>query len=332
MTASLFGKRFVGHREPAWHNLGLVVQEEISAREAFQRMGPYEVKLVTVRGNVPVGPLPYKVIVRDPTPDDPQHRTFGIVKEGYTLITPANFCDIWDEHVAEPIETIGALGHGETLFISTQLPDFNVRGDEVKNFLLAVSPMTGGQVAEVRITPVRVVCQNTLIASGEMATEFYRIRHDAHAKERLASWLTDAMERALARAEILKEAFNVLADCQLVSSETEEVLAETYPMPRPPKEDAPPNVMEQRLKAYEDSKVGILHRRASAMELFEGRGTGMDLPATKGTAWGIYNSVVELEDYRRGRGDRAIAEDALFGGRAQAKARAFEACLRVSGN
>jgi len=74
--------------------------------------------------------------LRNPTTDDPETRVFGIVGADYHLVTPDDFVSIWDERVGRPIETIGALGFGETFFISTTLPKMDVRGDEVEFYLL----------------------------------------------------------------------------------------------------------------------------------------------------------------------------------------------------
>lgn len=331
--ASVFGSRFLSHREPAWHKLGLVVEEPESAASAFQMMGPYEVELVKVRGNTPIGPLPYKVIVRKPTADDPQYRTFGLVGMDYTLIRPEEFVQIWDEHVAEAVETIGALGHGETMFISTKMPSYEVAGDEIDNYLLAVSPMTGGDAAEVRVTPVRVVCQNTLIASAHMASETYRIWHTEGAKVRLGGWLSEIYNRALERSQALQEAFSILAAHRVSAPEEDEwVLRAAYPNPRRPRLDAPEEIVKARQEGYEYSMVRQQAKRDAASELFQGRGQGSSSPAYAGTAWGLYNACCELEDYRRGRGPESIARNALFGGRAKAKAAAFEACLEISTN
>ena len=334
MSASVFGSRFLSHREPAWHKLGLVVDEPLSAQEAFQRMGPYEVELVKVRGNTPIGPLPYKVIVRKPTTDDPQHRTFGLVGLDYTLIRPEEFVQIWDDQVNEHVETIGALGHGETMFISTKMPSYDVAGDEIDNYLLAVSPMTGGDAAEVRVTPVRVVCQNTLIASAHMASETYRIWHTEGAKVRLAGWLREIYSRALERSQALQEAFSILAAhrVDVLGGQEDKVLHAAYPNPSLPRLDAPEEVIKSRQEGFAYSKVRQQAKRDAASELFQGAGQGSSSPAYAGTAWGLYNACCELEDYRRGRGPESIARNALFGGRAKAKAAAFEACLEISTN
>ena len=41
MPASIFGERFAGRREPAWHKIGQVfgADEQLTATEAMQRAG-----------------------------------------------------------------------------------------------------------------------------------------------------------------------------------------------------------------------------------------------------------------------------------------------------
>lgn len=332
MAANIFGNRFVDNREPAWHRLGLVITEPLSAVAAFKRMGQYEVDLspivIPAHGSREGEILMHQnAIVRSPTEDDPTHRVFGTVSEDYVLIQPIEFCQIWDEHVGEPIETIGALGLGETLFLSTKLPSFDVKGDQVDNYLVSASPMTGGDAAEGRVTPVRPVCQNTLILGGIRATERYRILHTEGAKDRLANWLSEIHDRALERSEAIKAAFNILAKHRVSNYQTTKVLERAYPFPSKPKLDAPDDVLTAREEHWEYLVSGAKTRRAAAKELFDGHGQGSEVEAAAGTAWGLYNAVVELEDYRRGRGIESISKDALYGERAKAKARAFEACL-----
>ena len=126
---NLFGERFVSSRVPAWHQLGLVLQQPVSARQAWNLAGPYEVGLEDLVAS-PSGPVAsHKAIIRRPCKGDPKHRVFAVVGAAYQLITPAQFCDLWDQHVRAPIETLGALGHGEVFFVSTKLPSFSVRGD-----------------------------------------------------------------------------------------------------------------------------------------------------------------------------------------------------------
>jgi len=319
---NLFGDRFGDARQPAWHSLGQVFAEEISATTALKRIGKYEVRLAPAEAAGT--PLQKNAILRSPTTDDPETRVFGIVGEDYTLLTPQDVCSIYDEHVGQPIETIGALGFGETFFLSTQLPTLDVRGDEVENYLLISNPMTGLQSAEIRVTPVRVVCQNTLMASDHMATQKLKIIHDNTAKQRMAEWLRETYEFAETTSKVLRDLFELMAKARVKDAEARKLFAAAYPTPKKPNTNAPQAIMEQRIKWWEENVNLMDRRREGAKSLFEGMGTGMDVPAAKGTLWGAYNAVVETEDYRRGRNDDQIGASALFGERAMAKKRAFE--------
>lgn len=324
---NLFGDRFADNREPAWHGLGQVFEDEVSAVEAFKRIGSYEVRLSpAIADGIS---LEKNAILRNPTTEDPETRVFGIVGDDYTLITPEDVCVIFDEHVARPVETIGALGMGETFFLSTFLPTLSVKGDEIENYLLVSNPMTGLQSAEIRVTPVRVVCQNTLMASDRVATQKMKVVHDKHAKDRMAEWLRETYEWAETTTKVLKDLFVVMASTQVRSAEARKLFEFAYPSPRKPDSTAPKPIMDQRIKWWEENVALMERRRDGAKALFEGMGTGMDLKAAHGTLWGAYNAVVETEDYRRGRNEDQIAASSMFGERAAAKKRAFEYSVKA---
>lgn len=327
MSHNLFGERFGDQRKPAWHELGQVFGEPISAMKAYKRLGPYEVRLAPCTADGVE--LKQQAILRNPTTDDPETRVFGTVGMDYHLISPEDFVSIWDERVGEPIETIGSLGYGETMFITTYLPKLDVKGDEVEFYLLAKNPMTGLHAAEVMTTGVRTVCQNTLIAAEAQATQRLRIVHDEHGKQRMGDWLQEVYADAESTAQVLKEIFDVLANKKIKTAQAVTLFEESYPYPNPPKKNAPKAVMDQRLKWWHENVSLMDRRREGAQSLFEGMGTGMDMPATKGTLWGAYNAVVETEDFRRGKDESQIASSILFGERADSKRRALKASMEM---
>lgn len=327
MSHNLFGDRFGDARKPAWHHLGQVFEKAISAAQALKKIGSINVRLEAAQTETGI-PLNKMAILRDPTTDDPEVRVFGIVGNDYTLITPQDVCAIYDEQVGKPVETIGMLGKGEIFFLSTYLPTLDVRGDEVENYLLMSNPMTGLMSAEIRVTPVRVVCQNTLIASEQLATQKLQITHDKYAKQRLAEWLRETYEFAETTSLVLRDLFEEMAKARVKTAEAQKLFEYAYPHPNKPRYNATKAVMDQRIKWWEDGVSLAERRREGAKMLFEGMGTGMDTKAAKGTLWGAYNAVVETEDYRRGREDTQVAASAMgWGGvpeRYAIKKRAFE--------
>lgn len=327
MPHELFGEKFYSHRQPAWHGLGLVNDEELTASESFEKIGPYDVHLedlVTPSG-LNTG---LRAIVRDPVPGiDDQPRFFGSVGPEYQLITPWNAVKIWDSAVTRHVETIGVLYSGSTIFITTKLPSFDVKNDQVDNYLLFVSPMDGLAAAQLRVTPVRVVCNNTLVAAKSQSSVAYKVVHDEHAVQRLTQWLGGAMEIIETKTEGLKEAFRAMADRRLTPDEVQMILERAYVMPKTPVKNAPDHVMVQRAKDYEFAVQAVNRQREAARQIFDGKGVGQETEAAKGTAWGLYNSIVELGDYGRSTKLESRAVDTLFGQRASAKERAFEAVL-----
>ena len=330
MAHNIFGERFLGQREPAWHRLGLVIDEPIGAVDALERIGSYEVvmeDLITASGIK----IDRKAVVRKPTPDDPEHRLFGVVSPNYKLVTPQKFTSCWDETVQSQVETIGSLGKGEEIFISTRLPKFDVKGEEIDNYLLAYSPMNGMKSITLKITPVRVVCQNTLSMALGRSGESIAIEHTGMVEKELVLWLRDIYSKVVDKVAAIKEAYEILANYQVSKGQATKTLEQVYSYSEEPlQENMPQEVWERRHKEWEAYKKTMELRVQVAYGLWSGGGTGMDTEAAKGTAWGLYNSVVELEDYRKGpmiSGSRS----ALVGDRAIRKERAFEQCLELVG-
>lgn len=69
---------------------------------------------------------------------------------------------------------------------------------------------------------------------------------------------------------------------------------------------------------------------ANARALYEGCGRGAMLASSRGTAWGLLNSVTEFVDHhRRARSDDHRRDAAWFGQGAQIKQKAWESVLEL---
>ena len=122
MPASIFGERFYGHRTPAWHGIGTVMDENLIATEAMLvaniefpihkwamfAQNPETMELV---------PSNQYAVVRDATADDPETRILSTVGEQWTPLQATDLARMLDP-ISEryPVETVGALGNGEKIF------------------------------------------------------------------------------------------------------------------------------------------------------------------------------------------------------------------------
>ena len=320
-------ERFYSFREPAWHSLGIVSQVEMGAVEAFSAVGPYDISLypLQTQGGFEV---PLQAILREPTPDRPELTYFGSVGMDYELISPLQTCEIFDRSIAQFVETLGVLGQGERLFITTKMPSSSIVNDPIDAYLLFDAPMSGGEAIYVRTVKLRVVCQNTLMAAIAGAVQSIRVKHTQGAAERLEAWASTVYQKALESSKLLDQFFVRMTQARIPDPEVPEILKKVYPDPKRPLENAPEEIMKSRQELFEYNLAYQISQRKSAQYLFEGAGLGQNIPETQGTAWGLYNAVVELEDYRGSHrnsssNDFARRRDSLFGWRAKIKETAF---------
>jgi len=343
MPADIFSNKFYGARGlAAWHNMGFVDNLEHTAAEAFSLVGEYTVhklqlQTIVTKQNGEHIEVPAFGLIRGPVPEDPQEAYFGTVSGDYRLVTPQEFVALCDERVRRPVETLLALKDGKQFVATFKLPAFNVRGDEIDNFLMAWSMMDGSTASGANTSSVRTVCSNTFAAALAASTQQARFVHDAWIMQRMGRWLEDVVERAEAKLPELQEAYDVMAGYALTRARPEApreikyVLQQTYPQ-LPEYVEDPVLTIEanaERAKRRESERRITDERRVQAFELFRGAGTGMKNRATWGTAWGLYQAVVELEDWKGGSKGSGLAHSVLFGERADTKGRAFTATMAV---
>ncbi|MBI2020168.1 DUF932 domain-containing protein [Candidatus Daviesbacteria bacterium] len=324
MPAELFGERFYSNRAPAWHNLGLVLDTPMSAVEAFRRVGSYTVHLddlVTEDAH----DLKKKLIVRDSTVDDQKLVVFGIVDSDYNVIQPEAICRVWDEFIIDPVETLGVLREGRLVFVTTQLESFSLnKEDDVDNYLILVHSLTAAPT-KVMVSPVRVVCQNTLTLAEGKASKAYKFKHTISETERIGERLVELHNKSKNQIISIKEAFEMLTKFKVGKETLDAVLDNAYPFPV-----EPDNPTEEELGDFEKKRSIVTSRRNAINSLFNGDATGGNLQTAKGTAWGLYNSITEFESFRSGYKDEAIGYDSLLGGRARTKAIAYKTLMSLA--
>ncbi len=328
MAHEIYNEKFLSYRVPAWHKLGQVIEEQIGAEEAARRIRMPHIStepVLTASGL----PTDHKAIIGTL---DEGRQVFSVVHTDYREITHFDFIKGWDRNVTRYIETIGVLRGGAGIFLSTKLPSFTVKGEEVEAYLLAENWLTGNRTSKIRKTPVRVVCMNTLQMSDRASTHELRIRHSRPAVEQLDKNFQALIQQSAAEYSTLKEAYEILASTRMSADSTVEVLEKSYPaLPMPEAllaRASSDNEALNRLAQIERYNGGQIKHQQACVRLYEGEGRGATSPAAAGTAWGLYNSVVEYEQYAK---DRRDAESIMFGAGKFRVERAFDAVCEYAG-
>lgn len=348
MSHEIFGERFLGRREPAWHGLGQVFDAPIGAVEAVEAGSmDFEIVKAPVTAHFSHGGSKRQVkvrgqyaLLREPTHDEPHWEAFGTVSAKYELLQNTELASII-EPLTElwPVETVGSLHMGRDLFMVLDAGDAAIKGDQIRGYFMVVDRRTGRHSLKIAFTPVRVVCQNTLTTGLKEATISAALAHNSKVEAglRLRVDMLEHMQRAQALSILT---FESLAETLLRPAKVKKVIHTAYPYPAKParvtalqqaasmdlsvdvNEDMAADVASERYTFY-------VQRADNFREAAVGRlgNFNEENPDLANTAWAVYNAVVEVEDYRRYGSEKQSLVSALFGERARIKRRAYSAAM-----
>ncbi len=148
-------------RVAPWHGLGVRVESALSSEEALKQSG--------LNWNVIQRPI--MTDAHDPIPGykanirDSDNRVLGVVTDRYKVVQNAEAFAFTDALLGEGVryETAGSLQNGRKIWLLAKLPDkYIIEGEQIDPYLVFSSSHDGSGAIKVAMTPVRVVCQNTL--------------------------------------------------------------------------------------------------------------------------------------------------------------------------
>jgi len=349
MNTKLFGDRFFGRDGHVLNQIGYKDPNITTCVKAVKKAKlDFNIILAPVSGQVetPMGTqlvsVPNKaMILREPTQDDPEHRFLGFASPDYGIIQNLEIAKALDVLTDEwPCDSVGSLGHGETVFFSLDAGEFKIKGEECKSYFLMTDTRDGGTSMKIAFTPVRLKCQNMLITGLKKAFVSVSMEHVSGMRVALESRLS-LMKKMVQAKDTTIKIFETMAAFKLKKSELEFVMDRTYPMPKRPKKTS---LLEETFTEAETKLIGVLYEEASqANSLWEYyctraqtlRDASMDLyhkfndetPKTANTAWAAFNAIVESADFRNG--SESVAESAIWGPRSSEKKRGFAALQDV---
>ena len=289
---------FASFREPAWHGLGTVFTEEKNTSEmlAAANLNNWNVRLEDVEiPSTLTSDKNYFYVVRTNPTDKTQTDILGVVGERYRVLQNEDLFSFGDNILdgGGRWETAGSIRGGRVVFGSLALERETVLdpsgvADKVKTYLLINTSHDGSIAIQASITPVRVVCANTLNlalgARGKGPKQSFKIRHTQTAEGKIA-----IARETLGLANKYMDAFDVMAQQmiqkEITAQQFNEIILAAYPKPEKDSKGS--------IKKWE-TKVDVIN------DIYTGEFNGM----IAGTAWGAFNALTErLDWYRSARGD-----------------------------
>ena len=292
---------FASLREPAWHGLGTVFTEEVSTTEMLTKakLNDWNVRLEDVA--IPSGfesDKSYSFVTRTNPFDTTKNDVLGVVGERYVPLQNEELFDFADTLLDNGgrWETAGSIKGGRVVFGSLALEretiiDPNGVSDKVNTYLLVNTSHDGSIAIQASITPVRVVCANTLNLAlgnrgrGGSVKQSFKIRHTQTAEGKI-----QIAREALGLANAYIDEFSLMAN-QMIQTEVskakfDEIVLALYPKPK-------------------DDAKGANKKWENKLDLINGIYVGDFNNTITGTAWGVANALTErLDWYRTARGGK----------------------------
>lgn len=163
-------------REKPWHGLGTIVANAPASTEALRLAGldwqVYQQPIFTNFGECISG---YRANVRST-----DNRVLGVVSDRYKVVQNVEAFEFADELLGEGVryETAGSLQGGRKIWLLARLPKtYVMAGDRISSFLVFSNSHDGSGAVRVAITPVRVVCNNTLNLALATAKRSFSMIH-----------------------------------------------------------------------------------------------------------------------------------------------------------
>jgi len=290
---------FASLRQPAWHGLGTVFQDEVNTNEmlSLAHLDNWNVRLEDVA--IPESfesDKSYSFVTRTNPFDRTKNDVLGVVGERYVPLQNEDLFSFGDNLLdgGGRWETAGSIKGGRVVFGSIALTDSitldpNGIADKIDNYLLINTSHDGSIAIQASITPVRVVCANTLnlalssFKGKKDVKQTFKIRHTQTAEGKIA-----VAREALGLAHKYIDEFSTMANemiqTEITQAQFDKIVELAYP--------APTKDAKGSQKKY-DAKIDLL----------QGIYVGKYNDTISGTAWGAFNALTErLDWYRNSRG------------------------------
>lgn len=214
-------------REKPWHGLGQIIADAPNSEEAIRLAGldwnVYQQDLVTMNGLEVRG---FKANIRDS--DD---SILGIVTDRYKVVQNHEAFRFTDELLGKGVryETAGSLQDGKRTWILAKLPnEYIILEDQISPYLVFFNSHDGSGSIRCAVTPIRVVCQNTLNLALATAKRSWSAVHTQSVNDKMQEAAQTLFFAEKYMAELGKEIYK-LHKVPLTDSKVLEYIEEFFP-------------------------------------------------------------------------------------------------------
>jgi len=302
-----------------WHGLGQQLENPATSKEAMEAAKldwEVEKQQIYLESNVPVKNK--FATVRKDRPET----VLGIVGSSYMPLQNAEAFGFFASIVGEGqaiYHTAGSLLEGKLVWILAKLPGVIRVTDEdiTEKYLLLSNSHDGSSAVQIKFTPMRVVCNNTLTMAFH-DQQFLSVYHQRDIKARLSD-VPKLLNIINTRFTEIEATLKELVKIQMTDVTLDKYLHDVFPDPKRKKDE----------KLYEYELARAKTNREWSKYFFE-NGVGNNLPGVSGSLWGAFNGVTELIDHKvtKQSHDRKL-NTIWFGDGATVKSKAYKLAVEM---
>lgn len=296
--------------ELPWHGLGSQVSDDISTDGMMKAAGldwsVTKQPMYYMDDLGEMGEVPGKsALVRSS-----DNKVMDIVGQDWNPVQNAEAFEFFREFVDSgdmKMHTAGSLKGGKMVWALAKVNDgFTIKTaqgeDSVESYLLFSNPHQYGKSIDVRFTPIRVVCNNTLTLSlNQNVDQYVRMGHQRpfNAEDAMAT-----LGMAHQKLETYKEAAEYLCQKSYTSEQMVDYFNQVFP-------SASSRDSNKSREAQE-----VMHTQAGAN-------------LGEGTFWQLFNTVTYMTDHTLGRNNDTRLQSSWYGQNQNVKKKALELAVSM---
>lgn len=261
-------------REKPWHGLGTIVHEAPTSAEALTLAG--------LDWTVRQEPIIYRdqdsgYLMNIRSSDD---KVLGVVGGRYKPVQNVDAFDFIDGLIGEGVtyETAGSLSSGKRIWLLAKMPDVKILDDVVEPYMCLTNSHDGFGSLKVCMTPVRVVCQNTLNVALKSAKRSWNGRHTGSIESKMSA-AKETLGLAKTYMECLSKSAEELYEIKVAPKDFVAMSEQLFP------------ITGEMSKRKEESQILLREQLKSAWEMD-------DLGNIRGTGWGFINAISDMTTHR----------------------------------
>jgi phage/plasmid-like protein (TIGR03299 family) len=294
--------------ETPWHGLGTQVSNDLTP-EQMLKAADLDWKVVPVPAYATIGGEQVD-IGRSALVRDRDNKVLDVITNDWVPNQNSDAFDFFNDFVAAgemEMHTAGSLRDGQLVWALAKVKDgfklFN--GDAVESYLLFTNPHKYGSSIDVRFTPIRVVCNNTLSLS--LSRDANQVVKVSHRNEFNGDNVKEMLGVAKEKLQSYKEMAAYLGSKRFTDENIVDYFKRVFPVSGAKKE----------LSKNAEIALNIIDQQPGA-------------EYAEGTWWQAFNAVTFMTDHVIGRSADTRLQSAWYGYNKGLKTRALETAVEMA--